>query len=94
MNSTPPVDFKALAQTAANPASGGYPYQIRASDLDKNFVFATADYADEFEVSQQNSAGGHAQRVVKLKPGTSPDQYLKWDGEKWIPSNAQKILRP
>jgi hypothetical protein len=34
-----PVNFEALAKTAKNPASGGYPYSLKGSDLDKNFFF-------------------------------------------------------
>ena len=69
MASTPPVSFQALAQTAANPASGGYPYQLKGSDLDKNFTFATEQFVDEhFTVSSTTlGAGGHQQRKVSLK---------------------------
>ena len=98
---TLPVSFAALAMRAASPGSGGYPYAIRGSDLDKNFVFAAADFSDDFEIKKQSAAGGHEQRLVKLKapvmPGNTPDQYLKWDGAKWVPTDKfpqQKILRP
>ena len=68
MASTPPVSFDALAKTAANPASGGYPYQLKGADLDKNFTFATEDFAAEhFTVSTGLGAGGHQSRRVALK---------------------------
>lgn len=65
MSSTPPVSFQTLAQTAGNPAAGGYPYQIRASDLDKNFVFATLD-VDPSLIDTISGAGGHPQRKLKI----------------------------
>lgn len=66
--STPPVSFQALAQTAANPSVGGYPYAIRGSDLDKNFTFATEDFnSDHFTLTTTLGAGGHQQRKVTLK---------------------------
>ena len=68
MASTPPVSFDALAKTAANPASGGYPYQLKGADLDKNFTFATEDFsAEHFAVSTALGAGGHQSRKVALK---------------------------
>ena len=67
MSSTPPVSFQTLAQTSANPATGGYPYQLKGSDLDKNFTFATEDFAAEhFTVSTGLGAGGHQSRKVAL----------------------------
>jgi len=63
--STPPVSFQTLAQTAGNPAVGGYPYQLRASDLDKNFVFATLD-ADASLIETTTGQGGHRARKLKI----------------------------
>jgi hypothetical protein len=62
---TLPVSFQQLAQSGGNPASGGYPYQIRASDLDKNFVFATLD-ADESLIETTTGQGGHQARKLKI----------------------------
>jgi hypothetical protein len=56
-----------LAKTAANPASGGYPYQLKGSDLDKNFTFATEDFdATDFKVTYALGSGGHKNRKVAL----------------------------
>lgn len=67
MASTPPVSFDALAKTAANPASGGYPYTLKGSDLDKNFTFATEDFdATDFKVTNGLGAEGHQSRKVAL----------------------------
>ena len=61
----PPISFDALAKTAANPASGGYPYALKGIDLDKNFVFATLD-ADPSLITTTTGAGGHQQRKLKI----------------------------
>ena len=67
MAATPPLSFDALAKTAANPASGGYPYQLKGTDLDKNFVFATEDFdTADFTVTSGLGAGGHQSRKVAL----------------------------
>lgn len=64
---TPPISFDALAKTAGNPATGGYPYQLKGSDLDKNFTFATEDFdTADFTVTSALGAGGHQNRKVAL----------------------------
>jgi hypothetical protein len=96
----PPLLFSALAQRAASPGAGGYPYQIRGSDLDKNFVYATEDFDGEhFEVTDQPGSNGHMKRKIRLlapvKAGETVDQYLKWDGSAWVPTDKfpkRKIL--
>jgi hypothetical protein len=65
MPSDPPFSFQQAAQQGGNPATGGYPYQLRASDLDKNFVFATLD-VDASLIEQTTGAGGHAARKLKI----------------------------
>lgn len=89
--SQPPISFAALAKTASNPAAGGYPYQLKGADLDKNFVFATEEFdQDDFRVSNGVSAGGHQNRKISLSkrlpvlPGTGTyvlgavDGALQW----------------
>jgi hypothetical protein len=73
--STPPVSFQTLAQTAGNPAVGGYPYQIRASDLDKNFVFATLD-ADASLIEITTGQGGHTARRLKIPAAPSSGTHV------------------
>jgi hypothetical protein len=73
--STPPVSFQTLAQTAGNPAAGGYPYQLRASDLDKNFVYATLDVDDSL-IEQTTGAGGHPQRRLKIPAAPSSGTHI------------------
>lgn len=65
MTSDPPVSFDAAKKTAGNPSNGGYPYQLKADDLDKNFVWATLEI-DAFFVEQTTGQGGHPQRKLKL----------------------------
>jgi hypothetical protein len=62
---TPPLSFASLAQTAPNPASGGYPYRIRGTDLDKNFVFATLQI-DQTLLQSTIGAGGHPARRLNI----------------------------
>jgi hypothetical protein len=76
--STPPVSFQTLARSAGNPAAGGYPYQLKASDLDKNFVFATLDVDDSL-IESITGAGGHPQRRFKFPVGTVNNQLLRWN---------------
>lgn len=65
MAADPPVSFQQMAQQGGDPAAGGYPYQIRASDLDKNFVFATLD-VDSSLIDTISGAGGHTHRRLKI----------------------------
>jgi hypothetical protein len=65
MPANPPVSFQQMAQSGGNPAAGGYPYQIRASDLDKNFVYATLD-ADASLIETTTGTGGHPARKLKI----------------------------
>lgn len=94
MPSDPPISFDALAKSPGNPAAGGYPYSLRGSDLDKNFVFATADFDEEgsFEVASLLGAGGFPKRKirlkVKVKPGTEAGQLARWNGSAWEPIAA------
>jgi len=84
MTSTPPVDFEECAKRARGSA-GQYPYSIKASDLMRNFVFATLDL-DEKLVENKSGPGGHPQRALKLAPGTARGQLAMWDGDRWVPT--------
>jgi hypothetical protein len=59
-----PVNFESLAK---QPSGGsGYPYQIKASDLMKNFVFATLQVDEEYlEIATMN---GYEARKLKMFP--------------------------
>lgn len=65
MASNPPVDFQKLAQGAKGTTNKDYPYAIKATDLMKNFVFATLDIA-EGVYEERAGAQGHIQRRLKI----------------------------
>lgn len=66
-----PIDFERLSKSAGNSATGGYPYQIKAADLMRNFVFAALE-ADASLLEQTTGQGGHPARKLKIPavPGT------------------------
>ena len=65
MPSDPPVDFQALAQGATGTTNRDYPYAIKATDLMRNFVFATLDI-EEGVYEETTGAQGHRQRRLKI----------------------------
>ncbi len=86
MPADPPVSFQQMAQRGGNSAAGGYPYQIRASDLDKNFVFATLD-VDASLIESITGTGGHPARRLKIPAAPSSGTHVLGavDGElQWI----------
>ena len=84
MAADPPVDFQALAQGGRGQTNGDYPYAIKATDLMKNFVFATTILEDG---AYEDTTGlqGHPQRRLRLRPGTAVGDLAYWDGENWTP---------
>lgn len=75
MAADPPVSFQEKAQSGGDPATGGYPYQLKASDLDKNFVFATLD-ADPSLIETTTGQGGHAGRKLKIPAAPSSGTHV------------------
>jgi hypothetical protein len=75
MAADPPVSFQEKAQSGGDPATGGSPYQLKASDLDKNFVFATLD-ADESLIETTTGKGGHSQRKLKIPAAPSSGTHV------------------
>jgi len=65
MPANPPVDFQELAQGARGQSGSDYPYAIKATDLNKNFGFATLIVEDGL---YEDTAGmqGHRQRRLKI----------------------------
>ena len=88
MAADPPVSFEQKAKQGGNPAAGGYPYQLSAGDLDKNFVFATLD-ADPSLVEVTTGQGGHQQRRLKIPALPTGDSALNLTaqsgGLSWVP---------
>jgi len=65
MPSNPPVDFQALVQGATGTTNADYPYAIKATDLMKDFVFATLDM-NEGVYEETTGMQGHLQRRLKI----------------------------
>jgi hypothetical protein len=64
MSANPPVKFSdKIKETSAD--GSGYPYRIKADDLDKNFVFATLDVPKGW-VEETTGSGGHKQRKLAV----------------------------
>lgn len=95
MPATPPVDFQKLAQSPRGATNADYPFAIRATDLNRNFVFATLDIEDGL-YSETTGMQGHRQRRLRLKPGTAAGQLMQWTGDVWealpTPASAHTLL--
>ena len=80
-----PVDFEAKVKSPPSASGGGYPTQLSAGDLMRNFVFSALD-ADESLIEQTTGQGGHQARKLKIPavPGSgthllgSVDGALQW----------------
>ena len=75
MPSNPPVNFQQLAQGAVGTTNADYPYSIKGTDLDKNFVYATLDLDDSL-FTEQTGAGGHKQRRLKIPAVPASGTYV------------------
>jgi hypothetical protein len=62
---TVPVDFETKARDAKSASGGGYPVQLSAADLMRNFVYAAID-ADPSLVEETTGQGGHKARKLKI----------------------------
>lgn len=60
-----PISFSEKARAAKG--AGGYPVQISAGDLDKNFVYAALE-AEEGYIEASGGQGGHAGRRLTFPP--------------------------
>ena len=60
-----PNIFSQLVKSASKSAAGGYPYQIKAADLDKNFVYATLEI-DSTLVEETSGQEGFTKRKLKI----------------------------
>jgi hypothetical protein len=90
MPSNPPVDFQQLAQGARGQTNADYPYAIKATDLMKDFVFATLDIA-EGVYEETTGLQGHRQRRLKIpSPPSSGTHVLGVVGGdiQWIATEA------
>ena len=77
-----PVNFEERARAAREASGGGYPVQISAGDLMRNFVFSALD-ADESLIEQTTGQGGHPSRKLKIPAmpsGTEASQLTAKSG--------------
>ena len=80
-----PVDFEAKAKQAKQASGGGYPVQLSAADLMRNFVHAALEIDDSL-IETTTGLGGHTARKLKIPalPGSgthvlgSVDGALEW----------------
>lgn len=81
-----PVNFEEKARGARSASGGGYPVQLSAADLMKNFVHAALD-ADPSLIEQTTGQGGHPARKLKIPavPGGGTHVLGAVDGTlQWI----------
>lgn len=60
-----PIDFETKVREPKSASGGGYPVQLSAADLMKNFVHAALD-ADPSLIETTTGQGGHAGRKLKI----------------------------
>lgn len=60
-----PVDFETKVKQPREASGGGYPVQLSAADIMKNFVHAALD-ADPTLIEQTTGQGGHPARKLKI----------------------------
>lgn len=68
MKNDPPINFEALVKAPKKSSVGGYPYQLSAKDLMRNFVWATLHISDRFVESSQGLAGYAARKLKDPYP--------------------------
>jgi hypothetical protein len=82
-----PVDFSEKVRRPAGKA-GGYPTQIKAEDLDKNFTWCAVEFDEaSFAVESTTGLGGHPTRKIKLLAPPASGTYVlgSVDGEiQWL----------
>ena len=73
-NNVPNI-FSQLVKSAGKSSSGGYPYQIKAADLDKNFVYATLEI-DATLVEETSGQEGFTKRKLKIPAVPKSGTYV------------------
>lgn len=90
MSDDPPVDFQQIAQGPAGATNADYPYSIKATDLMRNFVFATMEVDDLLEEAT-TGLQGHPKRRLKIRGASQQNSILYWDGSEYIPLAAPAL---
>jgi hypothetical protein len=70
-----PVDFESKARGAKSASGGGYPVQISAGDLMRNFTYAALD-ADASLIETTTGTGGHPARKLKIPAVPGSGTYV------------------
>ena len=70
-----PIDFETKVREPKSASGGGYPVQLSAADLMKNFVHAALD-ADPSLIETTTGQGGHAGRKLKIPAVPSSGTYV------------------
>lgn len=70
-----PVDFEAKVKAPPSASGGGYPVQLSAADLMRNFVHAALD-ADPSLIEQTTGQGGHQARKLKIPAAPSGGTHV------------------
>lgn len=94
-----PVDFEEKARAAKSASGGGYPVQLSAADLMRNFVYAVLD-VDPSLVNLVTGQGGHQSRKLKIPAapeGADPMALTSTGGDmqwvKTLDADSNKILQ-
>lgn len=77
----PPISFIGMLAAPRSQGGKGYPYQIRAEDLDRNFYAATLIV--EEDLVEQVRVGDFTQRRLKIPAGETNGQILYWNGAEY-----------
>lgn len=64
-----PVDFEAKVRQPAQASGGGYPVQLSAGDLMKNFTYSAADFDEESFIVTES---GNTRKVALKTPIPTP----------------------
>ena len=87
-----PVDFEEKVKLPPAGGGAGYPFQLSAKDLMKNFVYAAIEKEEGFanangiNFTVDTGQGGHSQRRIwatSVTPGVNQGDMLYWEGDRY-----------
>lgn len=90
-----PVNFQNKLKAGAAADGTGYPYQISASDLMKNFVYAAVEapasivggVRNGIKITNTTGEGGHSGRAIfaeAFPENAQPGDVMVYDGAGWV----------
>ena len=94
-----PIDFEAKVKQARAANGAGYPTQISAGDLMRNFVFAAGEFdADQFDVTDgTGQESSYTTQKISLKSplvGTAQGEIPFWSMEANENAGGWQMIRP